>query len=52
MKSCFSSHSLMHSLFGLGLGLLLSVLVPSLSMVWLGVVLMLVALVADMMSKK
>lgn len=52
MKSCFTPHVLMHSLFGLGLGLLLSVLVPSLSNVWLGVGLVIVALVLDMMRKE
>ncbi len=47
MKGCFTPHIMMHSLFGLGLGLLLTALVPSLSMLWLGVGLMVVALVLD-----
>lgn len=51
MKSCFTPHVLMHSLFGLGLGILLTSLVPALSMMWLGVVLIVVALGADMMRK-
>lgn len=51
MKECFAPHTIMHSLFGLGLGLLLASLIPALSMWWLGVLLMVVAVVLDMMRK-
>ena len=51
IKECFTPHVLMHSLFGLGLGIFLSVLFPSLSAVWLGLVLMAVAVALDFMRK-
>lgn len=51
MKQCFEPHVLMHALFGLGLGLLLVNLVPSLNNLWLGVGLVVVALVLDMVRK-
>ena len=51
MKSCFTPHAIMHYLFGLGLGLLLSALIPSLANVWLGVIIIVVALGLDMMRK-
>ena len=51
MKQCFTPHVMMHSLFGLGLGLLLAGLFAGLAQPWLGVVLMVVAVVLDMMRK-
>lgn len=51
MKECFTPHAMMHSLMGLGLGLLLATLVPSLQLVWLGVVIVVVAMVLDFMRK-
>lgn len=51
MKECMTPHVMMHSLFGLGLGLLLVSLVPSLGIWWLGLVLMAVAFVMDAMKK-
>ena len=51
MKACFTPHIYMHSLFGLGLGVFIVSLFPSLGMWWLGVVLMVVATVWDMMRK-
>jgi len=51
MKECFTPHVLIHSLFGLGLGLLIAVLIPSLANVWIGVVLMAVSVVLDFMRK-
>ena len=51
MKDCFTPHVLMHSLFGLGLGLLLSAIIPSLANVWLGLILMVVAVALDYMRK-
>lgn len=51
MKSCFTLHVMMHSLFGLGLGIFLVALIPSIAIVWLGLVIMLVAVVMDAMRK-
>ncbi len=51
MKDCFTPHAMMHSLFGLGLGILLVSLIPSLQMAWLGLVLMVVAFALDAMRK-
>ena len=48
MKACFTPHVMMHSLFGLGLGFFLAHFWTSLSSnVWIGVVLMVVAVVLD-----
>ncbi len=52
MKQCFTPHVIMHALFGLGLGILLATIVPSLQNVWVGVVIMVFAVVLDMMRKK
>lgn len=52
MKSCFTAHALMHSLFGLGLGLFLAAVIPGLAAWWLGVVVMVVALALDTMRKE
>ena len=52
MKTCFTPHVMMHSLFGLGLGLLLASLFQGLATVWLGIVLMIVAVVLDMFRKQ
>lgn len=51
VKSCFTSHVLMHSLFGLGLGMLLSSLIPSLANVWLGIIVIVVAMGLDLARK-
>ncbi len=51
MKECFTPHVMMHSLFGLGLGLLLTAYVPILRSALLGFVLMGAAIVLDMMRK-
>ncbi len=51
MMSCFSYHVILHSLFGLGLGILLATLIPSLLNVWVGIVVMIVALILDAMRK-
>ncbi len=50
-KECFTPHAIMHSLFGLGLGILLATLIPGLQLVWLAIAIMVVAVVADMMRK-
>lgn len=52
MKDCFSGHVVMHSLFGLGLGVLLTTLITSLQNIWIGIVLMVIAVLFDMMRKK
>jgi hypothetical protein len=52
VKECFTPHVLMHSLFGLGLGLLLAAVFQDLRQAWLGLVLMVVAVVLDMMRKE
>ncbi len=51
MKECFAPHAIYHSLFGLGLGYLLAALFPVLANIWLGVVLMVVAIALDKMRK-
>jgi len=51
MKACFTPHVMMHSLIGLGLGLLLSALIPSPSSVLLGLIVIVVGVVLDMMRK-
>ncbi len=51
MKECFTPHSLMHSLFGLGLGIILVSLVPGLASLGLGIVIIVVATALDMMRK-
>ena len=50
-KRCFTSHALSHSLFGLGLGLALVNLVPSLNSLLYGVIVMVVAVVWDAVAK-
>ncbi|MEK9146697.1 MAG: hypothetical protein AAB639_00700 [Patescibacteria group bacterium] len=48
-KRCFTTHALLHNLFGIGLGLVLVALVPTLvtsALVW-GVVVIVVAMAAD-----
>lgn len=51
LKECFTPHVMMHSLFGLGLGILAVSLFPGLALAWLGIVLMAVSVVLDMMRK-
>lgn len=51
MQECFKPHTMMHSLFGLGLGLLVASLIPGLAMWWLGLLLMVVAVALDYMRK-
>ena len=51
MKACFTPHVMMHSLFALGLGIVLTTLIPALQIVWLGIGLMVVAVVLDSMRK-
>ncbi len=51
MKECFTPHAMMHSLMGLGLGIVLVNLVPSLNMLYLGLGVVVVAMVLDFMRK-
>lgn len=51
MKECFKPHVLMHSLFGLGLGILLVNLIPSLNSLMIGIGVMVLAVVLDMVRK-
>lgn len=51
MQECFTPHAIMHSLIGLGIGLVLVSLFPSLAQLWLGLVLIVVAVIWDMMRK-
>lgn len=51
MKSCFTSHKMMHSLTGLGIGLLLAALIPSLANMWIGLVIIVIGIGLDMMRK-
>ncbi|MEK7517708.1 MAG: hypothetical protein AAB583_04110 [Patescibacteria group bacterium] len=51
MKECFTQHAMMHSLFGIGLGIVLVNIVPGLNSLWLGVVIAVVAIVLDKMRK-
>ena len=54
MKECMKPHPLLHSLMGIGLGLVLVSLVPSLvaNALTFGVILVIVAFVAEMMMGK
>jgi len=47
LKECFTPHAMMHNLMGLGLGVVLVSLVPALANLWLGVVLVVVAMFLD-----
>ncbi len=51
MKECFTPHAIMHSFVGLGLGLILAALVPSLASVLIGVVIVVIAGALDFMRK-
>lgn len=51
MKECFTPHALIHSLTGLGVGLIAAALFPSLASVLIGVVVIVVGIVLDMMRK-
>jgi len=51
IKECFTPHIYMHSLFGLGLGILIASLWSGVSKWWIGVIVMAVATVLDMMRK-
>ena len=52
MQDCFTPHVLMHSLFGLGLGILAVTIFPGLAIAWLGIVIMVVAIGLDFMRKE
>ncbi len=54
MKECMKPHALMHSLAGLGVGLILVSLIPALvaNALMLGLVVLVVAIVGDFMVNK
>ncbi len=54
MKECMKPHALMHSLAGLGVGLILVSLIPALvaNAMMLGLVVLVVAVVGDFMVNK
>lgn len=54
LKRCFTTHALLHNLFGIGLGLVLIALIPGLvtSALVLGIVAIVVALGADALMVK
>lgn len=51
MKSCFSSHIVIHSLFGLGLGIVLANQIVVFDRLWIGLAAMVVAVVFDALRK-
>ena len=51
MKDCFTPHAMMHNLMGVGIGIILVNLFASLNNLWIGVALIVVALVLDTMRK-
>lgn len=51
MKECFTPHAMMHSLMGIGLGIILVNIIPGLNSLMLGVVIAAVAIILDMMRK-
>jgi len=54
MKECLKPHPLLHSVAGIGLGLLLAGLVPGLAVsgVLLGIILLVVGMGGELMMKK
>lgn len=52
MKACFTPHALTHSLMGLGLGIILVSLVPSLNSLMIGLGAVAVAIVLDFLRKE
>lgn len=54
MKECMKTHPLLHSLMGIGLGLVLVSLVPTLvsNALTIGIILVIVAFVLEMMMGK
>ncbi len=54
MKECTKPHALVHSLAGLGVGLIVAALAPNLATVMYGIIVVVVAVVLDYMvqSKK
>ena len=51
VKECFTPHIMMHSAFGLGLGIVLATLLPQVRMLWIGFLLMALAVIADAKRK-
>lgn len=51
MKECFTPHVLMHSLVGLGIGLVLADIWSGLAKAWIGVVLIVIGALLDFARK-
>ena len=51
MKECMTPHAFMHTLMGMGIGLIVAALVPGLPLLAGGVVAVVVAFVLEMMRK-
>jgi hypothetical protein len=51
MKECFGPHAMAHNLFGLGIGLAIAGLIPSLGNIWIGLVIAIIALFMDYTGK-
>lgn len=49
MKECMKPHALVHSLAGLGVGLIVAALAPSFATVMYGIIVIVVAVVLDFM---
>ncbi len=48
MKECMKAHPMLHSLGGVGIGLIVAALVPSMASVMIGLVVVVVAVVLEM----
>lgn len=51
MKEHFTLHAILHTLSGVGAGIVLVNLIPSVNILWLGIALVAVTVVADLMRK-
>ncbi len=51
MKKCFTPHVIMHSVVGLGIGLVIASLLPGLPLLWIGLGVIVVGTVLDVMQK-
>lgn len=51
MDEHFTVHSILHTLSGVGAGIVIVNLIPSLNILWLGIAIIVVTVVADLMRK-
>jgi hypothetical protein len=51
MKQCFTPHVLMHSLIGLGLGLIVADIWSGTAKWWIGLILVAIGAITDLMRK-